>query len=492
MRFISILLREGRKEDLKKKYSEKFSEDDLNFVLNISDLQDFNHKYTDFILKSLNPENLEQFIEDLVTIVKDFDKYNSQLEKKDINQYSGFAELAHALRPVKAKEKERELEKLVDKIYEDDKFLVVKPKTQEASCKYGSNTKWCTTTKGGGHFERYTSGGQALYYIINKANSTNQNYSKIAVHFDGMGNARYWDSQDNAMDVGKIEIINYAFPEIFDAINSDYKKIAESSRDKFLKEVFNSKGTSTKTEQRFLGGEGSLVVTVEGFETIDDLGPGHAQGELQITLSKKLTDKYTIFITYKSQDRKAFSASIGFMGTDDFIETTDFIDLGLEGWGIDSKYTTSGFPQTTAESIRNHIANRVMDFIIQKPELQEKVVGSAKVWNPHLGYGYTFGKNKGLIKKLVDWLDEGNNGNRLDFLVDIGTFEKITKDGKTFYKRPNSQHLYRPSDLRGQYSSFFASATLAGILKNVRKGRNFMMAKGPNFDAFKKGELKAL
>jgi len=34
---MGILLREGRKEDLKKKYSTKFNEEDLDFILNISD-----------------------------------------------------------------------------------------------------------------------------------------------------------------------------------------------------------------------------------------------------------------------------------------------------------------------------------------------------------------------------------------------------------------------------------------------------------------------
>ncbi len=59
MKFISILLREGRKEDLKKKYSDKFDEDVIDWILNISDLVDFNHKYTDFVLRVINPKNMD-------------------------------------------------------------------------------------------------------------------------------------------------------------------------------------------------------------------------------------------------------------------------------------------------------------------------------------------------------------------------------------------------------------------------------------------------
>jgi len=166
MKFISILLGEGRKEDLKKKYTNKFDEKTLDWFLNIADLQDFNHKYTDFVLKGVHPDHIEGDAEIGINLIKSFDKYQSQLDKKDINQYESFEELDSALFPIKQKQKEKELEKQIDKIYEDDKFVVIIPKNEESSCKYGSGTKWCTTSKGAGHFGRYTSGGQLLFYII--------------------------------------------------------------------------------------------------------------------------------------------------------------------------------------------------------------------------------------------------------------------------------------------------------------------------------------
>ena len=492
MKFLKILIVEGRKEDLRKKYLTKFNSNDLDFILNISDLQDYNHKYTDFVLKHTDGDGeLNTYeIEKLVELIKDFDKHQSQLEKKDINQYTSVDELERALDPIIEKQKEKLLEKQVDKIYEDDRFLVVRPKTLEASCKYGSNTKWCTTSKTGDHFQRYTTGSQSLYYIINKAKSTNQNYSKIALHFDGGGNPRYYDTKDALMTEREIDVLNYAFPDMFEAINEHYKKVSVSAQDIFLNEVFNSYNTTRKIIERYLGVDNNLAVTVEGFETINDLGPGHAEGKLDINLNINLIDSYQIFITYKALDSKSFSASIGFMGNDH--DSDYFIDLGLEGWGFDSKYIIQGFAENTAASVRNHIANRVLDHIRDMPELQEKILGSTRVWRPSLGYGYTFGKNKGLIKKMVDWLDAGNEGTRIDFLQYLGTIQKVTKDGKTFYKRPNSTYLYKPKDLRGQYSSFFASAVLAGIIRNIKKGKNYIISKGPNFDAFKSGELKAL
>ena len=43
------------------------------------------------------------------------------------------------LNEVKAKADER------DKIYQDDRLLVVAPLTHRASCKYGAFTNWCTS-----------------------------------------------------------------------------------------------------------------------------------------------------------------------------------------------------------------------------------------------------------------------------------------------------------------------------------------------------------
>lgn len=493
MKFISILLREGRREDLKQKYSKKFEGGTgLDFILNISDLVDFNHKYTDWVLKNVNPEseNFDDDVEYIVELIKDFDKYQSQFPKKDINQYVSVNELDAVVSYARKKKKEKELENQVDKIYEDDKFLVVKPKSHAASCKYGSNTRWCTTAQSDTHFKQYTSGNQVLYYIINKANSTNKNYSKVAIHFDNSGYERYWDSQDSPMNDREIEIFNYAFPEIIEKIKEDHKKIEGTFLNKFLKQVFSSYGTSIKKDQKYLGSDKTLEVKVGGFETINDLGPGHANGSLSIFLDNKVIDSYQVFITYKPISKKGFSASIGFMGNDP-TEEQEFVDTDLEGWGFDGTYNiSSNSPDILAESIRNHIAHKVHNHIKQNPALLEKVVGSARVFTPT--YGYTFGKNKGWVKKLVDYLDSGKIGTKLDFLTDIKYLERIQKDGKVQYRRTHGNHIFKPRELRGQHSSFFAAAKNAGILGYRKVGREFFLVKGPNFDAFKKGELRAL
>lgn len=490
MKFISILLKEGRKEDLKKKYANKFDEETLDWILNIADLKDFNHKYTDFVLKHVNPEYVDGDVEIGVELIKSFDKYQSQLEKKDINQYSGFEELDNVLVPIHQKQKDRELEKQVDKIYEDDKFLVIKPKTHQASCKYGSNTKWCTTAQSPDHFERYTSGSQGLYYIINKANSTDKDYSKVAIHFDNSGYPKFWDSKDSPMGEREIAIFKYAFPEIIDAIEENYKTFKVSAEEKHLNEIFNSFGVTKRSDKKLFGTESELSVVIEGFQGINDLGPGHTEASLAVVLDNVLIDEYQVFVTFKSTNKEYFEASIGFMGLDNHIEEDYFIDLGLENFGIDVKFKIMDTIGSTAEGVRSYISSRCLDEVKKSTKLREKIVGTSSFFRP--SYGYTFGRKKGWIEKLVKFLESGKIGTKLDFLTDIGFLNKITKDGKTMYKRTKDGFVMKPRDLRGQHSSFFAAAKNAGILGYRKVGKDFLLIKGPNFNAFKEGKLKAL
>lgn len=494
---MSILLKESRKEDLKKKYAKKFEGGTgLDFILNIPDLVDFNHKYTDWVLKNVNPKSDNFGFEDAVELAKYFDKYSSQFPKKDINQYASLIELESVVNFVRTKNKDKELEKQVEKIYEKENFVVVKPKTEGASCKYGSETRWCTTSKGSGHFERYTAGRQLLYYIINKAKSTNKNYSKVAVHFDNGGNMRYWDTQDSPMSQREIDVFEYAFPEMIDAIKADYKLHAGSMTDKFLNQTFDNYSEISATKN-FLNSQYYLSTNFRGFQIIPELGFGHSEGYLSISLDikgrSKLIDEYQVFIKYKSKNEMEFTVNIRFEGKDE-VSKDDFEDLGLESWGIDTKYYFAKSPVETADAVRRRIVASVLDHIVTNPKLTQKIVGTSKVWKPdRVNYGYTFkSKDKGLISKLVKFLDKGSIGTKLDFLTDIGRLEKKVENNKFLYSFPN-KNIFEPSTKwRGQFSSFFASAKLAGILNYRKVGKDYLLIKGPNFESFKSGELKAL
>jgi hypothetical protein len=288
----------------------------------------------------------------------------------------------------------------------------------------------------------------------------------------------------------EVAIFKYAFPEIIDEIEKNYEIIRVSAEQRLLNEIFNVWGVTKRNDKNLYGSDSELTVAVEGFETINDLGPGHAEASLAVILNNVVIDEYQVFITFSPQDKRTFNASIGFMGKDNYIEEDYFIDLGLENFGIDAKYIISETPQNTTEGVRAHIASRVLSNIKENPKLQEKVIGSSRVFRST--YGYKFGKNKGWVKKLVDYLDTGKIGTKLDFLTDIGYIEKIIQNGKPQYRKSKLGFLYNPRDLRGQHSSFFAAAKNAGILNYRKIGKDYFLIKGPNFEAFKEGKLKAL
>ena len=196
---------------------------------------------------------------------------------------------------------------------------------------------------------------------------------------------------------------------------------------------------------------------------------------------------------FRSKNNTSWKVSVGF--SEDF-DTEPKYDFGFwKGWGIDTTYYYDMEPSVGRNAIADLILKRVFDKIRIDEGFEKYVKGiSGPTWRPDRhNYGYTFGKNKGLIKKLVDYLDAGyDNGTKLDFLEYIGKLKSKVVDGKKQYAHSYSD-VYHPSNQwRGHFASFFASAKNAGIIQYEKEGSKFIIKPGPNFEAFKKGELKAL
>ena len=244
MRLAPLLIIEGRKEDLRKKYTEKFKEypENLDFILGISDLADTNFKYADFVLKNTNPNASSQEVEHIVDLVKDFDRFQPSLEIKDINKYDVY-------KLVTAIDKHREISKTqqkksidpsdAKKLYEDDNLLIVKPLTYESSCKYGSGTRWCTTSTQS-HFKGYTEDGQSLYYVILKKFDRSNKFYKIAIHMKP--NLETWyDATDEVMSDREKEVFNLGAPKVIQTIRKNYEESLNKKYDLFFKNLFDFK-----------------------------------------------------------------------------------------------------------------------------------------------------------------------------------------------------------------------------------------------------------
>ena len=122
-------------------------------------------------------DSLKNLADSIIEEVKFFHRFVNALPIKDINSYN-YNTLKNALATKKLQAQEKEYAKDVTKIYEDNEWLLVSPKTHQASCAYGANTKWCVTMKGDpSYYRNYTQNGEYLIFVIDKAKN-----KKWAVH----------------------------------------------------------------------------------------------------------------------------------------------------------------------------------------------------------------------------------------------------------------------------------------------------------------------
>lgn len=133
-----------------------------------------------------------------------FVKFYNKIEKKDINQYHSVDELYQVIKPFtedpnqatsKTDANRKTKEEGAEKFYEDDIWLVIIPKTEEASCLYGKGTKWCTAaTEGGNKFNEYNQSGN-LYININK--KTGKKYQFFFGEKQGSNKTPEYNDEEN-------------------------------------------------------------------------------------------------------------------------------------------------------------------------------------------------------------------------------------------------------------------------------------------------------
>ena len=257
----STLLNEGKKENLISKYGDEPIYKDSDFISKIVDSDPSStKKYSEWTIKQVIdfmkindgaslPDVITQ-ITDLVNIFhdlsltitdKDIDlakKLHSGINDtyikgapKDIHRYKSYWELQTVLSAMDKKKKDRELEreaiKDTDKLYEDSRFLVVRPYSHDASCYYGANTKWCTASKDNrSYFNRYGDSG-VLVYVIDKQ-SSDETLGKMAININENGNIWIYDQKDNQRSedflLDRFEPISEVLKKILKG-NTDYEKL---------------------------------------------------------------------------------------------------------------------------------------------------------------------------------------------------------------------------------------------------------------------------
>ena len=213
---LKIILIEGRVEDVFAKHIKSGSPsiEKIYYDEIVPGSENINpkHKYLEWITKNWSPtdvvgDEIKHNLKEILLAVSKFDNQSQRLKIKDLNQYQNLEQLFDTLQELgQTARRTVEISDEVEKVYEDNRFVVVVPKTHKSSCYYGAGTKWCTASKDtDSHFSSYKSGGE-LYYIIDKTLPTSNPFYKVALNKKLAGLTEdFWDVQDKPItDTTKI------------------------------------------------------------------------------------------------------------------------------------------------------------------------------------------------------------------------------------------------------------------------------------------------
>jgi hypothetical protein len=493
MKLVNVLITEGRKEDLEKKYLKSLGKEVLNYVFNDPFIKKTNYKYGDFLLKNLSyPAKSE--IDSAISLLKKFDKFSRNLEKKDINQYEDLSDLSIELSDYKSKNQSKKIDETdTEKIYEDPNVLIVRPLTHKSSCKYGAGTKWCTTENNTSYYDKYTEGTQGLYYIILKKFDQSNKFYKIAVHKTPSGKDEWYDAKDILFSDREKEVFNLGAPKIIQTINNHYSNLKKQKSTDLLNGVFDNHNVSAVFDfpEEF---KPDIPVSIL-FHWPESMDENHYNVVMDLIVNGEVLDRYIIFILVSFIDNDFISMNIELEGDDNIVSK---IDTDMSGESISIKFGSEYFKNKPIEESFKEVMSSIYFYYLRRLRSDNKfrsliTKNSKKVWLPNRkSYGYTFKQNKGLINQMVSDLNSGKKMTKLDFLTDIGRLDKKEENGKTLYSIKGNNEFKPSSEFRGHFSAFFNSAVLAGIIAYDKEGQKYYIKKGPNFEDFVRGELTSL
>ena len=328
------LLSEGKLDDLLQKYDEEYE-----WIINYFYEEDPTptNKYFTWLSKvyiDRDERGLETDYDGLLEMVKYFDKNQHKFEKKDIYQYT-YDEFIQKYEEAITKMSKREIVSSgVEKLYEDDRYLLIRPKNKEASCKYGANTKWCIASVSNNYFDNYNV-NNLFFFIIDKlrqpieGKKKSQNYFKIAIQYEPYryawwdkekflmgsqnGDITFWNAVDDAVSKGTItkyvdkdllkkfiELIkNYTYQLYLNFYNSKLKKQEEFDENELinLKRILTNKKTAY-TRARNSYDKDKCVVFVE---QTNDIYDNFLQYAMAVGIPKKSLDEILEFKGIKSK-----------------------------------------------------------------------------------------------------------------------------------------------------------------------------------------------
>ena len=208
------------------------------------------------------------FMEDLYKVTEDLRKFD-YLKKtgrykgeKDINRIPSIESLYDQVKDYKISKDELTTTKAervrddVDVVYEDSTWIIMIPKTKEASCHYGGGqSRWCTASKSSNYYDHYAKQGP-LYMVLHKEDMNKEPSESRSHQFHFESNS-FMNAEDRNIELG----------DFF----KKYPELKGFFKDKFAKFLTDKFDDTVEISQ----GQGSIqrYINIYGFEDLLDRLP---------------------------------------------------------------------------------------------------------------------------------------------------------------------------------------------------------------------------
>lgn len=149
-------------------------------------------------------------VDDVASVIKDYNANIAKLEVKDINKYATLSSLKEDLAKLAPSKKEtaKQVKGNIKVFLDDDRWLLARPLTVEASCFYGKGTKWCISGRmAERYYNDYSASNTFFYFLIDKKAEGRGQFSKIAISMikNMEGFIIVWDAKDDILDEEVVE-----------------------------------------------------------------------------------------------------------------------------------------------------------------------------------------------------------------------------------------------------------------------------------------------
>lgn len=480
MKLLNLI--EGRREDILNRFDEnpelrKTIEEFLDHEFN----KKTNYKYVNWVLK----RNFDDFGNTIISLdsainwVEKFDRVRKNLQYKDINQYKNIQDLIDTLEvygDTKSEEKTK-VESDTSKIYEDSEVLIVKPLSQKSSCYYGQGTKWCTSsTIGGNAFKAYNDRGPLYYFIFKNLNKDND-YYKIAIHYNVMEDKySLFDAKDNFNSnlLGFLKT-NSAFNSIEKDIEENHKVDESKTLEIMLIKLIRKNSFNFSKIRNYVLYD--KLVNILGDDNTAPLVVAE-YGEKHIMIKVGDNDDEIVFRELLNpRTRKSTSKYV--YDTRPLYEMVEYLESKSDPYDL-AHLLSQNTIHTNYKVIRD-----LFNFFIE--ELHEELsVGNQegfKFWQPiNSQSNYRFesrNPDNAYIKFLnyiIEQTNEGEPASKRDFLINV-----LEKDPEEVV-------------FSGYLSTMFSSMKDAGLISLYRANTSpyFRYKLGPNHNVWEKGRLKRI